>query len=483
MKQKSLKLNMLLNMIKSFTSIVFPLISFPYVSKILGVESLGAYNFSTSVITYIALLAALGIDYYAVREGAKVRDDKEKFSEFVHQVFSINLISTIFSYLVLGGLIIFVPKFFEYRVLLLILGSQVLFTTLGVNWIFSIYEEYTYITVRSIIVQFVSVIAMFLFIKTEEDVWVYATITVIASVGSNIFNFFFSRRYCNLKFTLHIDWKAHLKPILVLFGMGAAATVYANSDMIMLGFMKGEYSVGIYSVSMKIHTIIKLMLSSAVLVSIPRLSMLLGQKRKDEANAVASNVYATLMTLVVPGICGLIVLSREVVIILSDEAFGSAIYSHIILCFAMFFALGSYFWGQAVLVPSKKEHVVLKVTIWSAVVNIILNCIFIPIFSEVAAAFTTLIAELIGFIWNYREGHKCVQIKGTLKILLKIMLGCIPIIVCSVLLKCFIESMILYTVTLIVISALLYAVIEIVLKNEAVYEIYSSLKSKLKRQS
>lgn len=480
MKKKSLKFNMLLNMIRSLTSIIFPLISFPYVSKVLGVDSLGEYNFATSVITYILLFAALGIEYYAVREGAKIRDDKEKISKFASQIFSINVISTICAYIILGVLIIGIPKFFEYRVLLCILGSQVLFTTLGINWIYSIYEEYTYITIRSTIVQILSIIAMFVFIKTPNDVLAYAVITVIASAGANIFNFIFSRRYCKIKFVLSIDWKKHLKPILILFGMAAAATIYANTDMVMLGFIKGEYSVGIYSFSMKIHNIIKTVLAAAVIVSIPRLSMLLGQKRNDEANTVAKSIYSTMLTLLVPCIVGLIVLSKELVYLLADQTFMPAIYSHIILCVTVFFSLGSYFWGQAVLVPSQKESWVFYVTVVSAVVNIILNFILIPIWGEVAAAITTLIAEIIGFACNYWKGHKYVKVENSVSLLLKVVAGCIPIVITAVALRFFINNIWIYIASTIMISVVLYVIVEILLKNETVNEIYAMLKRKLK---
>ena len=126
MKQKSLNLNMLLSAIKGLMGVVFPLITFPYISKVLGVESLGKYNFAVSVIGYIVLLAGLGINQYAVREGARVREDKEKFGKLANQVFTINILSTIFAYLVLVVLILVVPKFQDYTALLIILSSTLL---------------------------------------------------------------------------------------------------------------------------------------------------------------------------------------------------------------------------------------------------------------------------------------------------------------------------------------------------------------------
>ena len=169
-KEKSLKINMILNAIKGIMSIVFPLISFPYVSKILGVENIGKYNFSNSIINYVVLFAGLGIATYAIREGARLRNKKEEIEKFSSEMFSINIISTVVAYIGLFILLIIVPKFHEYTSLLIILSLQVIFKTIGIEWIYSIYEDYAYITLRSIIFQVLSLILLFLFVKTQNDV-------------------------------------------------------------------------------------------------------------------------------------------------------------------------------------------------------------------------------------------------------------------------------------------------------------------------
>jgi O-antigen/teichoic acid export membrane protein len=142
--------------------------------------------------------------------------------------------------------------------------------------------------------------------------------------------------------------------------------------------------------------------------------------------------------------------------------------------------LGSYFWGQAVLVPSEKENWVFKVTLISAVVNVILNFALIPIWGEIAAAFTTLIAEIIGFICNYWEGRKYVKVNNSVSILIKISIGCLPIVACAVILRALINNMWIYIILTIGISVISYALVEILLKNETIYEMYEILKRKLK---
>lgn len=147
----NLKFNMILNAIRGITKIIFPLISFPYASKVLGVEALGQYNYANSIISYIILIAGLGISTYAIREGSQLRDDKAKLEDFACQMFTINIFSTVFAYIVLLFIVASVRQLTEYSILIWLLSIQVGLGTIGVEWIYSIYENYLYITIRSIL--------------------------------------------------------------------------------------------------------------------------------------------------------------------------------------------------------------------------------------------------------------------------------------------------------------------------------------------
>lgn len=482
-ENKSLKLNMLLNAIKNLMAVVFPLISFPYVSRTLGVESLGQYNFATAVIAYIVLIAGLGIETYAIREGAKVREDKLKIGQLASQVFSINVLSSVFAYAILAVLLLLVPKFQEYTLPLLILSTQVAFLTIGVNWVFSIYEDFLFVTVRSIIFQLLAIIAMFVFIKDSNDVVIYCIITASVIAVSNLINFFVARKYCKIKFTFNLELKTHLKPILILFVSIASITIYTSSDTVVLGFICGEYSVGIYAVSHKIYAIVKSVLFSAIVVSIPRMAMLLGKNDSEEISNTASTILHTTLIVVIPTIIGLIALSEEIITLLSGTDYISAVPSFIILSVAIIFCLGGYFWGHAVLIPQKEENFYLIVTIISAIVNVGLNFILIPFYGVEAAAFTTLIAELVAFLMCYFKGRKYVNTKGTVKTFIKSIIASLVIIPVVLASKYLFSNMILYVIVSVVLSVILYLVLSIILKNQAVMSLFSALKNKINRKS
>lgn len=478
-KTKSIKINMILNAIKGLLAIVFPLISFPYVSRILGVEALGKYNFAVSIISYFILLSGLGINTYAVREGARCREKKEELNKLANQIFSINMIATIISYILLFILMIIVPKFHEYTELLIILSLQLVFGTIGIEWLYAIYEDYMYITVRSIIFQILSLFALFIFVKTEKDINIYAMITAIAGAGSNVLNYIHSKHYCNIKFTKELELSKHIKPILILFAMNITTTIYVSSDTTILGFLSGEYAVGIYAVSTKIYSIIKRVLLSILSVTIPRLASYLGKNDKEQFNKMATNIYKTLFTLVIPAMIGIILLNKQVILIVSNSNYLEAGTSLILLSISLIFVFGAYFWSQCVLIPLKKDKTVLKATIVSAIVNIALNFILIPIWHQNAAAITTIIAEAIVFAWCRKEGKKLVNFEGIFKLIIKVLIGCLGITVSVLVIKRFITNYIVYALVSIIISAIVYGIIEILLKNDIIYSMIEKIKNKI----
>jgi len=151
MHTPSLKKNAALNVFKTLLSLIFPLITFPYVARILLPEGIGKVNFAKAIIEYFVLISTLGIQIYAVREGAKVREDKYQLSKFSKEIFTINVVSTIVAYLLFFIALFYVPKFSEYRALLCIISATILFTTLGMEWLYSAVEDYEYITKRYIV--------------------------------------------------------------------------------------------------------------------------------------------------------------------------------------------------------------------------------------------------------------------------------------------------------------------------------------------
>lgn len=470
MKKKSLGINALLNGLRSALNLIFPLITFPYVSRVLSVEGIGIYNFSYIYVNYFLLLAGLGIATYAVREGAKYRNDKRKISTFSSEVFSINIISTIIAYLLLIISLLIFKNLHNYISTILIFSLQILFTTIGTEWIYTIYEDYSYITVRSIIFKIFSIILLFVFVKTPNDYVWYAGITVFSSVGSNILNFIHAHSFIKIRFVRPINIRKHLKPILIIFASTVAVTLYVSSDTTILGLLKNDYAVGIYSVAVKIYTLTNGLLGGLLIVTVPRLAMLLGNERMKDYTILLSQVINTITILIFPIATGLIMLSKEVILIIAGEKYLNSIFSLQIIAMALGFSIFSSIFDQCVLIPAKRERFVLRNTLITGVANVLLNFIMIPLISYDGAALTTVMSEAIVMSLNLGSARDIVGpiifSKDNVKNVFSSLIGCLGIVsVCS-LCKLEIHSLILCIIVSVVLSIIVYGIILIFCGNE-----------------
>lgn len=485
MKAKSLKINALLNSIRSLMSVLFPLITFPYVSRVLNVSGIGKYNFSASIISYFQLLASLGITTYAVREGAKYRDNKRVISKFINEMFSINCFSAFLAYFLLIICLLVFDKLHPYTFCILIFSLEIIFSVISVDWLFTIYEEFTYITIRSIMFQIIAIVLLFIFVRKQDDYLIYATITAFSAVGSNILNFLKASRVHKFRLTLHFDYRKHLAPILILFAVNVANIIYVNSDITLLGIFKSNYIVGIYSVSSRIYSIIKTVISAMLIVTVPRLAYFIGENKLSQYKSLLKKLTGNLIILTLPASFGLFMLSKQVILIISGTKYLRAVNSLRILTFAYIFSILAWILSDCVLIPTKNEKKVLISMTISAISNIVFNLLWIPTLSENAAAISTVLAELLMFIFNLYYSRKFVKgsfmSRDTLITAFQSLIGCLGI-VCTCKLVCmYISSLYLQVILAIFFSAFIYVVILLVVKNDYMNAIIRIAYEQIKR--
>lgn len=480
MKKKSVGINAVLNVIKQCCAILFPIITFPYISRVLETENYGKVNFGNSIITYVTLFAALGLTNYAIREGARIRNDKKAFQTFANQVFTINCITTLVAYLVFILLIIFVPKLHSYWLLLLIQSISVILTTLGADWINSIYEDFLYITIRYIVVQIFSIIAMFIFVRTPEDYVVYAAIHVFANAGANISNFFHIRKYTHLRLTRKMNFKTHIKPMLLLFCNSLSVQLYINSDITLLGILMNDTVVGIYSAAVKIYNIMKQLLNAIIIVIIPRVSALLGEKKLKEYNALLEKVLHAIISIIMPIITGVFMLSYEIIALIGGENYASGYWALRILSIALCGAVFGNFYNNAILVPNKKEKNFLIATLTAASVNVVLNFVFIPLWGYIGAAITTVLAEFIVMFFGIYYSKGLYTFKICIKDILSCVVGCVFIGLICALTKAFFSNYFIIIAISVAASIICYAAILILMKNRLTTTFLNILKKKFK---
>lgn len=392
---KSLKKNAFFNFVKCFMNIIFPIISFPYASRILLPQGIGRVNFANSVIEYFLIIAELGISTYAAREAAKIRDDKEKLNKFAREIFTINIFSTVFSYTLLLFSLIFVDKFSEYRTLLIICSTKVLFTTAGIAWLFTAMEDFGYITMRSIALQVLSLIFLFAFVHDSGDVYQYAAMGVFSNVGANVFNFFYARKYINLFAKTKLELRKHFKPIFVFFGIGCANKINQAIDAVMLGFMLGDIYVGFYSAASKLSKMVIELITSVVSSFMPRSSYYVENNLQKEYQKVIEKVFGVAMFFSFPAAAGLFVLCKPLILIFSGEQYLPAASAMQVLSIGIIGWVTNSFLNNLIITPQRKEKYALASRIAAASFNIAFNYIFIKKLGVFGAALATVIVEFI----------------------------------------------------------------------------------------
>lgn len=483
MKQNSLKVNMVLNGLKQCFGIIFPLITFPYVSRVLGEDGFGKYSFSWSIVSYFVVLAGLGISTYAIREGARIRDNRERLNIFCSEAFSINFITTIVSFCALIIVSIISIKIRNYLPFILIQSSALFLNLIGRDWINSIYEDYFYLTIRYLIIQVFSLILMFLLIKSSGDVWKYCLISIAASFGGNIPNLIYLRRYSKIRLVRRPNLKKHSPHLLVLFVTQISIMVYVNADITMLGFYANDSTVGIYSLASKIYSMIKTIVNAMVLVTLPHMTYII-ENTPEKYYETLKKVSSYLVVILLPITCGVFMLSEEVILIVGGSSYQSGSYILKILSGAMIFAVLCSFCMNSILIAHRREKECLKATTISAIINVSLNLIALPLWGMMGAAITTIIAEAINFLLLLKASKKIVDLRSfDLKNLFQNIMACISIVmVCMIVHKLHLRTIFTFIISS-TLSTICYFMALLMLKNVYVKEIYIMFKNKLFRGS
>lgn len=481
-KEKSLKKNFCMNAILTMSQFIFPLITFPYVSRILLAEGTGKVSFATSIISYFAMFAQLGIPTYGIRACAQVRNDKKKLSKTAQEIFIINIIMSILAYIVFFIALCNVPRLKDEKTLLIIVSATIFFNAIGMEWLYKALEQYTYITIRSVIFKFIALIAMFLLIHQQSDYIIYGAISIFASSASNIFNFFNVHKYISLRPVGEYNFKQHLKAVSVFFALSCAATIYVNLDTVMLGFMKTNVDVGYYNAAVKIKTILVSIVTSLGTVLLPRASYYVEHGLKEDFYRITKKAINFVFLVATPLMLYFMFFAKEGIFFLSGNTYGGAIVPMQIIMPTLFFIGLTNIMGMQILVPLGKENIVLYSEIVGAVVDLAINYILIPKYASAGAAIGTLVAEIAVWIVQYIYLRK--QIKDAYKnvrygiLILALFLGSIA----SLWVKKVFSGSFIELLNSAILFFGVYFIVLTIAKEPLIYQIEEGLLTKLKKK-
>lgn len=387
-----------MNTILTLSSFIFPLITFPYVSRVLLPEGTGKVSFATSVVTYFLLLSQLGIPTYGIRACAKVRDNRRELSRVVHELLVINLVMSAFSYLLLVAGVFAISKLRAERTLIFLISFTIVLNAIGMEWLYKALEQYTYITIRSVIFKAIAVVAMLLMVRKQSDYVIYGMLTILAASASNVCNFIHAHTYIDFFQKEKYDYRRHIKPVLIFFAMSCATVIYTNLDTVMLGFMKNNADVGYYNAAVKIKSILVGIVTSLGAVMLPRLSYYVEKGEQDAFDRLTKKAMNFVILLATPMMIYFMLFAKEGIFFLSGTAYGGSVVPMQIIMPTLLLIGMTNVMGIQIMIPLGMEKQVLYSEIAGAVVDLVINALLIPQYAAAGAAVGTLIAEFVVWI-------------------------------------------------------------------------------------
>lgn len=424
----NLKKNIIYSSILTTANYIFPLITYPYVSRVLGVDKIGICNFVDGIINYFILFSMLGISIIGIREIAKNKNIKADLNKTFNSLFFLNTISTTIMLILLIIAINIIPKLYEHRELMYIGAFKLIFNYLLIEWLYKGLEDFKFITNRTIIVKCIYVIAVFLFIHNVGDYKLYYLISSLMIVINAIINVLYSRNFVN--YSLHnICVKPFIKSFLILGFYMLLTSMYTSFNVAYLGFAAGETEVGYYTTAIKLYSIILSIFTAFTGVMLPRMSALIAEQKIDEFKNLLDKSVNLLFGFSIPIIIFTIIFSRSIILLLSGNGYEGAIMPmQIVMPLILIIGYEQILVIQ-ILMPLKKDRTILINSIIGASMSLIFNLLIVSQYKSIGSACVWVISELSVLIMSQYFVKKFINIKFPILFLLKNIIYNLPLAV------------------------------------------------------
>lgn len=483
MKKNSLVINAVLNTIRTMVVIACPIATFMYSSRIFLTEGVGQINFAKSYTAYFVMLAMLGIVNYGTREAAQIRNNRRELSHLAHELLMLNGISVLISYILFFLTIFGVGAFKDYRELLVINGLTIGLTAVGMDWLFSAVEDYKYITIRTCLVQGIGMIAIFVFVRDADDIFIYAIIQTLTATGANIFSFFYSHKHIDFRWMGGYSLRKHVRPVLLLFSMTLFIQVFTHMNTTMLSVMVGDHTTGLFTAANRLSGLTSSMITAVAMVFMPRIAYYVKQGKMEVIRALSKDAVNIICLLGIPASVGMYILSKEIILIFSGEAFFEAVVAARILAFRVLLVPLNSFIVLHLFIPLKKECWNLIATGSAAILNFFLNVVLIPELHQDGAALATVGAETIELVVNLYFFAKIVQLKEVFRNVRHYVVASLPIVLVAFLTNQLECSMIVTVGLTVIVSVISYVICLRLQKNDYMMDVTDTISKRLKTRS
>lgn len=392
MRETSIKKNFAYKSVLTISTYIMNFVTFPYVSRVLGVDKIGLVSFVDNTVNYFLLFASMGIGFLGTREIAAIKDNKNKCNKVFSNILGLNLLFTFATLAIYFLCITYINKLHQYDELFYIGSAKILFTVFLIEWFFTGTENFRYITLRSLIIKLIYIISVFIYIRSEEDYKLYFILTIATVVINAVINTIYSRKYVNIQFRELFN-KKYLKQNISLGIYTIMTSMYITFNVMFLGFASNNVEVGYYTTAFKLYSVILGFFTAFTNVMLPRMSSLISKGNKEAFQQLIDKSFALMVFFSIPMILCSMVFAPQIVYILSGEGYEGAILPmRIIMPAALFVGIAQVIALQ-VLTPMKQDKILLLASFIGATVSLLINILIVPHIYSVGSAIVLLIAE------------------------------------------------------------------------------------------
>lgn len=473
---KSLAKNSIYNVAYQLLSLIFPLISSVYVARIIMEDGIGKVAYAQNIASYFTTIAILGFPAYGIREIARINGDASKCNKTFTELFIINAISTTIATIAYIATILIINDFRDELFLYLCAGISVWLNYANIDWFYQGKEEYGYITARSLIIKFLSLVALFILVKQKDDYLIYALISSCGTACNYILNLVHARKYVRFD-CKGVNIRKHIKPLLTLGITAFLGSIYSRVDVTMLGIMADDAVVGLYSTAHRIIQVAITCVNAVTTVFMPRLSYYYQENRKA-LNDLVNLGLKFLMLIIVPASVGVALLAPNLMVCLYGASFEAA--GKTLLLFApllLICPIGDLLCYQ-LLISVGKEKKRIYTSFFAAFANVGLNALLIPKWQQNGAVIASVASEVIINMLLLPDVLRVVRIDVTPRYVAKIVGAAIVMLVAITPLKGIIEGEVARVLCCSLLGVFVYFATGMIFKNEILKMAYYRITKK-----
>ena len=392
-KKNSITQNYIYNVVYQIIIIILPIITTPYISRVLGAEGVGIYGYVNSIVTYFTLIGTLGLINYGKREIAYVQNDKEKRDKVFSEIFLFRAITTSIV-IIIYILTLCITN--EYKLYYQILILELMAMAFDISWFFQGIEDFKKVVIRNSIVKLVSICLMFILVKTPEDLWIYFTIYAVSTLLGNITFWLKIKKYVTVKKVKLQELKKHIKPTISLFIPQIAVSLYTVLNKTILGSLTNNMAeVGFYEQSQKIVKIALTLVTTIGVVMIPRIANIYANGDKQKIKEYMKKTFNFVWFAAIPIMFGIMAISQDLVPWFFGQGYEKVAILLILSSPIIMFISLSTVTGSQLLLSIKKQNVHTIIVFIGAGINILLNILLVNKYAAIGSIISTVIAEFV----------------------------------------------------------------------------------------